>query len=158
LQDNLGVAVPTYLYKLSRESGGDISGRCGHCKADKPLEAYRIEGVDALGRFLVGLTPSVPMLRCTGCAKFSQVLTLSGKLMVGLSWAPITLAFAAGAIYFGLHTGDPEGSGSTAMTLVCLTAGGAFVTGFMLWRVLSAPRYPVAGRLVEQEGQTYWGR
>ena len=150
--------MPQARYSLEPAPTHDLSGRCGHCKAEEPLKAFMLSGASGAARFFLGLSSGSPLLRCEGCRKLSQRLTPSGKLMVGLSWAPIALAFGAAAIYFGVMSGDSEGARGAGVALAALSGLGSFIVGFMLWRVLGTPLYPVAGTVIEQEGKTFWAR
>ena len=150
--------MASYFYALERDPSKDESNHCWHCKSDAAFTGYRIVAASTWGRVFLSLSTAQPLLVCGKCGKASQKLTTGGKLMVGLSWLPITLMFGAGAAWVSIKAVEDPALRDTALVLVGLTAAVAFVAGFMLWRVLRMPIYPTAGRPVEQDGKTYLGR
>lgn len=137
-----------HLYEFERSEAEDTKARCPHCKEERALECHRLKGAGLLGRLFLGMSPKTPCFRCTSCGRISQRLTASGKALVGLSWLPLALMF----LWMDAATGFAEPS------LLALTAGAFLAMGWMVFRVLRHPLYPVAGRAVAEEGRLYWGR
>ena len=150
--------MPAYFYALERDTTHDGANHCWHCKSDATFSAYKVSGATATGRLFLSLSPAVPLLVCGKCGKASQKLTTAGKLMVGLSWLPMTLLLGFGAVYAIQKAAVDPDLRDAAMVLVGLTALAACVAGFMMWRIFRMPLYPTVGKPIEVDGKTFLGR